>query len=555
VKRFAARHPLLAYLVWGAAEVLVLAAVYHALDRWSAIGYGDIVTYAYFLLLPALMVFPAVLLLTLWRRYAGLGARPLWLLVALIPLHMLACWVAVFAYVTGCLQDASLGDITSGLSDWQNFWVNGVMVAGVLTAGGAALVALLVGLGIARRMFRTGRWEHIEPAPAAAVGPATRSVARHPLLVGALLFLAYLPVFAALFWRGGFSRYRVVWTLSSFGNALYMLWALNLLWPCAVALLLTIARRQCQLSTGTLYGLMPMVVVQFVVQLALATGGLPEWWSAGWHPNTWHFRWAAAGLLGMWTFWSDAVLLAGGVLVPVGVLAGILLGNVVANHCVRSGRWQTSPDRDAVVRQRLTGLVANIAGLAKRPGGRSGEWVLRLLAYASEHPLGTASALWFVHVPFFLLLGGVYRVAWPRRVPGDDPLPAIIHFALVALLAAVVPAAVVLLRRRSGLSVGMLWWLVPVVAYQAFVQTCFLAGARPHLLYHSFPAFTELFAERVFRPITAWEYAAWLSAALALLAALVGLGVGLAIARWKLRTGRWEHIKPVEAADAGGGAP
>ena len=390
----------------------------------------------------------------------------------------------------------------------------------------------------------------------------TRFMARHPLLVGTALFLVYVPVFVALFWSAGLSGHWAVSALGSLSDGLYILWAFNLLWPCTVALFLNIARRRCQLSTGTLYGLIPMAVVQFAVQFAVAACIVVPVLSRIASPAVaWGY---CTEQMGDWGLWSAATFPLGGILLPLGILAGILLGNVLANHLVRSGRWQTSPDRDAVVRRRLTGLVANIAGLAKRPEGRSGQWTLRPLTYASEHPLGTASALWFVHVPFFLLLGAVYRAAWPRHVLYDDPLPALIHFALIVLLAAVVPAAMVLLRRRSGQRAGMLWWLVPVAGYQAFVQTCFLTGARPHFLWHSFDALADILGKlhTVFAKLHIvrsgpWTsaFAAWLSAALAALAALAGLVIGLIIARRKLRTGRWEHIEPVEAADAGGGAP
>jgi len=173
VKRFAARHPLLAYLIWGVTEVTVLAAVYHLFRRLPLGRYEAAVMYACFLLLPAVVMFPAVLLLTLWRRYAGLGARPLWLLVALAPVHMLACGVAVYMYASGCVGHRRWADTVSGLFNWHDFWGNGVMVAGVLAAGGVALAALLTGLGIARWKLRTGRWETIVPVEGRKTGGGT----------------------------------------------------------------------------------------------------------------------------------------------------------------------------------------------------------------------------------------------------------------------------------------------------------------------------------------------------------------------------------------------
>ena len=160
VRAFLGRHPLWAAPLVLAAHLPLLAA---ASIMWLDHG-EDWFVLAWFML-NFLVPLTASLILTLIRRQAGLGAGPLWALVAAAPAHF-AAHISLAAPLRQA-RDRGL-DFRHLLHEFLevfklNVWTDWRMTVGLSLAAAGALLGLLIGLAVSRWKLRTGRWEHILP--------------------------------------------------------------------------------------------------------------------------------------------------------------------------------------------------------------------------------------------------------------------------------------------------------------------------------------------------------------------------------------------------------
>jgi len=162
VTRFMAKHPLIAasvmllgYLALTVGYLLVVNVIFKAdLPEWVHV--------IVFTSVSAGLPLVIALWLTLLRRRSGASAAPLWWLVALLPMEMLAHFFVWFVIGTLTFEGPrAVGpDLWRFFRDYDN-WERVLFWIGLAWSGPAALLGILAGLVIARHLFRTGRWETI----------------------------------------------------------------------------------------------------------------------------------------------------------------------------------------------------------------------------------------------------------------------------------------------------------------------------------------------------------------------------------------------------------
>jgi len=160
--RFMARHPLIAasvmllgYLGLIVGYMLIVNVILKAdLPQWFHVVVFTSVSVG----LPLVIA----LWLTLLRRRSGASAAPLWWLVALLPMEMLAHFFVWFVIGTLTFEGPrAVGpDLCRFFTDYDN-WERILFWIGLAWSAPATLLGILAGLGIARHMLRTGRWETI----------------------------------------------------------------------------------------------------------------------------------------------------------------------------------------------------------------------------------------------------------------------------------------------------------------------------------------------------------------------------------------------------------
>jgi len=168
--------------------------------------------------------------------------------------------------------------------------------------------------------------------------------------------------------------------------------------------------------------------------------------------------------------------------------------------------------------------------------------------FMARHPLLAAVPLLAANFGI-LLVAMLLLYFWLKA---GDKLFVVIWYAANVACCFAVSFVLVLLRRRSGLSARPLWALVVTLVAQTAVHIalCLFVLELVETQGNVAAAFREVFGATF-----------WLASetrnglVLAGLGALAGLLMGLGVARWKLRTGRWETIVPVDAANARGGTP
>ena len=152
------KHPILC----GTALMLVHAAVTFLLwVVWYQTGAFKIDTF-FFVWFPMSFAVPLVvnLLVTLARRRGGGSTTRLWALLAIGPSCCALSVVAIVAYRILVVQGSSASHVLDALGQMpENERVQGALALSVV----GALVGLLAGLGIARWLIRSGRWETIVP--------------------------------------------------------------------------------------------------------------------------------------------------------------------------------------------------------------------------------------------------------------------------------------------------------------------------------------------------------------------------------------------------------
>jgi hypothetical protein len=328
------------------------------------------------------------------------------------------------------------------------------------------------------------------------------------------------------------------------------MWTAHAVYFAAVVFAVALARRRHGRSTGALYGLMPLVWLQFAVNLALVAAAVDAAAGRAASPGYWF---AVVDYLSRAGLWIRNATWCGQLYAVVGVLGGLLLANVLANHLVRRGRWSGGADRDTVVRPGHVAVAGNIMGLARRPSGGAREVVLHAVSLATRHPLGAAAWIGLTQVSLVLLVGelvGRRPTTLAARAGAADVVPVAAHFVLTFALAGGAALLVALWRRRSGLPTSPLGWLPVLAAYQ-FTAQAFLVAALGSRLSASFAVLIWMLggADRLTRSGAALLYP--LTAALALAAAALGWLIGAVVAGRKLRSGRWETIVPVESPKPG----
>jgi len=159
------------------------------------------------------------------------------------------------------------------------------------------------------------------------------------------------------------------------------------------------------------------------------------------------------------------------------------------------------------------------------------------------HPLIAASAMLLGYlglIVVYLLVVGVILNANP---------PEWFHVMVFTSLSAGLPLGIALwltlLRRRSGATAAPLWWLVALVPMEMLAHFCVWVVIGTVTFEGPWAVGPDLW--QFFGDYSNWERALfWIGLAWSAPAVLVGILAGLGIARWKLRTGRWETIVGVD---------
>jgi len=170
--RFLAERPLVSYLLWGLPLTACMVISLHLARVLGPSGEGPpLPRYVYFDIVPAAAVFAAGLLLTLRRRYCGLGPARLFWLPPIAAVHGVACWNIAYT-VALLVQGRSLSGASYIVRDltreWSNVlhhpnWLPRMITESSLICGAAVLLGILTGLAIAHWKLRTGRRETILP--------------------------------------------------------------------------------------------------------------------------------------------------------------------------------------------------------------------------------------------------------------------------------------------------------------------------------------------------------------------------------------------------------
>jgi len=178
--------------------------------------------------------------------------------------------------------------------------------------------------------------------------------------------------------------------------------------------------------------------------------------------------------------------------------------------------------------------------------------------FLATHPLVAGAALYLLGFCGLVSIGlAAFAVRW------EITWPMLMGWWSLCVLGPLAVALVLTcIRRRAGLRTGSLWLLPLTLALQTmlvhwpaalmltlpfvFTPPSDWAGFAERLgsvLKEMFQSPHDIF-QRSFALHSYWP------AALGGCMAPVGILIGLAIAQWRLRSGRWEHIVPVERPKA-----
>ena len=341
----------------------------------------------------------------------------------------------------------------------------------------------------------------------------TRFFAKHPLGASALLMLAHPAVFLAAVYASH------LWASDPLDVVFLwlplMFWVTAFLWSFVSAFPAALLRRRSGASTAPLLLLGACLPAQTWAQsmALLAAHNL----QSGAGPAT---------VLSNLVDASVEVLGWGMLLSAAGALAGAMAGILLARYFIRAGRWE------------------HIVPI----GGTEGLAVRKSLA---QHPL-VAAPLLYLPGFFVLVAFGLAARAAHWEIPW---VMAGLWGGLCLMGPLTISLTLTLLRRRSGLGTRALFLLMLMLPAQTLLLhwPVALALADPPGDWAAYWQYLiETFGTNgLHGPPYLWLALFHLPILTGGILAALGILLGLAIARWKLRTGRWEHVVPVDRPQGG----
>jgi len=163
--------------------------------------------------------------------------------------------------------------------------------------------------------------------------------------------------------------------------------------------------------------------------------------------------------------------------------------------------------------------------------------------FMARHPLVAASVMLLAHLGLLVGYGLIVLLILASQPP--DWFHCMVFTVVNTALPFGIALWLALLRRRSGASAAPLWWLVALVPIELLVHV--VAGIAIVTVTLQGPTrllgeLRELLEDPQWWMLVLLPYGyAWSAPA-----TLLGILAGLTVARWKLRTGRWETIVPVD---------